>query len=238
MIWTRVLYPSRLLLPALLAATPPARLGTRTGRITGTVTDRTAGAPVANVSVIVVGTQLGGRTGADGRFTIADVPVGAQRVHAARIGYTPVDQLVTLAAGQTVDASTSRCPRRPVTLDQMVVVGYGTQRRSDLTGSVASVTPNVEQTPMLSLEQTLQGAAPGVMVTQASSAPGGALSIRIRGGASVTGNNEPLYVIDGFPIENDPDARTRATAVVTRRRRFRRIRWPRSTRTTSSRSRS
>ena len=92
-----------------------------------------------------------------------------------------------------------------VTLDQMVVVGYGTQRRSDLTGSVASVTPNVDQTPVLSLEQTLQGSAPGVMVTQASSAPGGALSIRVRGGASVTGNNEPLYVIDGFPIENDPD---------------------------------
>src|SRR6476619_5826481 len=87
----------------------------------------------------------------------------------------------------------------------MVVTGYGQQRRSDLTGSVSSVTPNVDQTPVLSLEQTLQGSAPGVMVTQASSAPGGALSIRIRGGASVTGNNEPLYVIDGFPIENDPE---------------------------------
>ena len=68
------------------------------------------------------------------------------------------------------------------------------------------MTPNVSQTPTLSLEQALQGAAPGVMVTQASSAPGGALSVRIRGGSSVTGNNEPLYVIDGFPIENNPDA--------------------------------
>ena len=58
---------------------------------------------------------------------------------------------------------------------------------------------------MLSLEQTLQGAAPGVMVTQASSAPGRRASIRIRGGSSVTGNNEPLYVIDGFPVENDPE---------------------------------
>ena len=88
----------------------------------------------------------------------------------------------------------------------MVVVGYGTQRRSDLTGSVASVTPNVDQTPTLSLEQALQGAAAGVQVLQASSAPGGALSIRVRGGSSVTGNNEPLYVIDGFPVDNDPDA--------------------------------
>ena len=88
----------------------------------------------------------------------------------------------------------------------MVVTGYGQQRRSDLTGAIASVTPNVDQTPVLSLEQTLQGAAPGVMVTQASSAPGGALSIRVRGGSSVTGNNEPLYVIDGFPVENDPES--------------------------------
>ena len=76
------------------------------------------------------------------------------------------------------------------------------------------------------------------MVTQASAAPGGALSIRIRGGASVTGNNEPLYVIDGFPIENDPDNQSPSDGGRDRRRRCRRIRWRRSTRTTSSRSRS
>ena len=203
MIWTRASWSLACLSSLVLAATS-ATAQTGTGRVTGTVTERTAGAPVSNVAITVVGTSLGARTGADGRFTINEVPVGAQRLRAARIGYSPSDQLVTLAAGQTVTSNFSLAAAT-VTLDQMVVVGYGSQKRSDLTGSVASVTPNVEQTPVLSLEQTLQGAAPGVMVTQASSAPGGALSIRVRGGASVTGNNEPLYVIDGFPIENDPD---------------------------------
>jgi hypothetical protein len=203
MIWTRARW-SLALVSSLLAATSAAAQ-TGNGRVTGIVTDRTAGAPVSNVSITVVGTSLGGRTGPDGHFTIAEVPAGQQRLRAARIGYSPSDQLVTIAAGQaaTVNFALSTAT---VTLDQMVVTGYGTQRRSDLTGAVASVTPNVDQTPVLSLEQTLQGAAPGVMVTQASSAPGGALSIRVRGGASVTGNNEPLYVIDGFPVENDPDA--------------------------------
>lgn len=208
MSWTRVL--SRLaVVPALalaaLAAASPASAQTATGRITGIVTDRIAGAPVANVTISVVGTPLAARTSAEGRYTIADVPAGHQRLRAARIGYAPLDQLVSVGEGQTVTVNLA-LQTASVTLDQVVVVGYGTQKRSDLTGSVASVTPNVEQTPVLSLEQTLQGAAPGVMVTQASSAPGGALSIRIRGGSSVTGNNEPLYVIDGFPIENDPDA--------------------------------
>jgi TonB-linked SusC/RagA family outer membrane protein len=204
MLSTRLLSRLALLLPALLAATPPATASAQAGRIIGLITDRTAGAPVANVSVTINGTQLGGRTGAEGRYTISDVPAGTQRVKAARIGYTPVEQQVTVAAGQTVTLNIA-LSAASVTLDQMVVVGYGAQRRSDLTGSVATVTPNAEQTPTLSLEQALQGAAAGVSVTQASSAPGGALSIRIRGGSSVTGNNEPLYVIDGFPIENNAD---------------------------------
>ncbi|HXT15390.1 MAG TPA: TonB-dependent receptor [Gemmatimonadaceae bacterium] len=188
--------------PALIAQTTQAG---GTGRITGIVADRVAGAPIANVSITISGTTLGARTGVDGRYTINEVPAGAQHLRAARIGYSPTEQAVTVAAGQTATVNLSMA-QATITLDQVVVVGYGTQKRSDLTGSVASVTPNVDQTPVLSLEQTLQGAAPGVMVTQASSAPGGALSIRIRGGSSVTGNNEPLYVIDGFPIENDPDA--------------------------------
>ena len=198
---------TRLTSVALLATTVNAAGAQQagTGRITGTVTDRTAGAPIPNVSVTVTGSTAGGRTGADGRYTIADVPAGTRRIHVARIGYAPADQQVMVSAGQTTTLNVA-LSAASVTLDQMVVVGYGTQRRSDLTGAVTSVTPNVEQTPILSLEQALQGAAAGVMVTQASSAPGAALSIRVRGGSSVTGNNEPLYVVDGFPIENDPDA--------------------------------
>ena len=198
----RLLALARMTLGLALAGFPLAAQSA-TGRITGAVTDRVAGAPIANVSVSIVGTTLGARTGPDGRYTIAGVPTGNRLVRAARIGYTPLDQSVTVSADQPITINLA-LSTASTTLDQMVVVGYGTQRRSDLTGSVASVTPNVEQKPVLSLEQALQGAAAGVMVTQASSAPGGALTIRIRGGSSVTGNNEPLYVIDGFPIENDP----------------------------------
>lgn len=204
MICTRVFVP-RTLFTALALSAATAAAQQSTGRVTGLVTDRTAGAPIPNVAVTIVGTSLGARTGADGRYTIGEVPAGSQRVRAARIGYSPSDQQVSVTAGQATTLNIA-LSAASVTLDQMVVVGYGTQRRSDLTGSVASVTPNVDQAPVLSLEQTLQGAAPGVVVTQASSAPGAALSIRVRGGSSVTGNNEPLYVIDGFPIENDPDA--------------------------------
>jgi len=146
---------TRLTLAAMVSGfvTPTGAQQPGTGRITGSVTDRTAGAPVPNVSVTVTGTTLGGRTGTDGKYTIADVPAGVHRIHLARIGYSPSDQQVTVSAGQTTTTNVS-LSAASVTLDQMVVVGYGAQRRSDLTGSVASVTPNVAQTPTLSLNRS------------------------------------------------------------------------------------
>jgi TonB-linked SusC/RagA family outer membrane protein len=89
-------------------------------------------------------------------------------------------------------------------LTAVVSVGYGTQNKRDVTGSVSAVSLDaLENTPIVSIDQVLQGTSPGVDVTTASSEPGGALSVRIRGTSSITGNAEPLYVIDGFPIEND-----------------------------------
>src|SRR5689334_5967073 len=129
------------LLPALFAAFTSVGAQATAGRITGLITDRTVGAPIANVTVTVAGTQLGARTGADGRYSINDVPPGAQRVRASRIGYAPFEQSVTVSAGQTATLNVA-LSAASVTLDQMVVTGYGAQRRSDLTGSVATVTPN------------------------------------------------------------------------------------------------
>ena len=120
MLSTRLLSRLALLLPALLAATP-ASASAQAGRIVGLITDRTAGAPVANVTVTINGTQLGGRTGAEGRYTINDVPAGTHRVKASRIGYTPVEQQVTVAAGQTVTLNLA-LSAASVTLDQIVVV--------------------------------------------------------------------------------------------------------------------
>ena len=111
MLSTRVL--ARLaLLPALFAAAATAAAQGSGGRITGLITDRTAGAPISNVSVTIVGTELGARTGADGKYTISDVPPGAKRVRAARIGYAPIEQPITVAAGQTATLNLALWPRR------------------------------------------------------------------------------------------------------------------------------
>ena len=184
---------------------PGAVFAQSTGRIVGTVTDSAGTRPLANVGVGVVTQPLGARTDSAGRYTIGNVAPGRYRVRAQLIGFAAREDTVDVAAGQTATVN-FRLARTSVTLEQVVVVGYGTQRRSDLTGSVTSVTPNVERQPVTSVEQTLQGTAPGVQVTQASAAPGGGMSIRIRGGSSVNGSNEPLYVIDGFPVENDANS--------------------------------
>ncbi|HEX2095520.1 MAG TPA: SusC/RagA family TonB-linked outer membrane protein, partial [Longimicrobiaceae bacterium] len=200
-----------LLLPGLLAAQEG------TGRITGTVT---AGqAPLSGAAVVVTGTERRAVSGPDGRYTIIGVAPGTHQLRASMIGHGNSVQAVTVAAGETATVN-FQLTAEAVQLEGIVAVGYGSQRRRDVTGAVASVSPEaLEKTPVASLDQMLQGTAAGVQVTQASSAPGGGISVRVRGSSSITGNSEPLYVIDGFPIENDPEAASpgdggRATASV------------------------
>ena len=203
---TATRWTSLLALPAILVLCAGAVASAQSGpgRLTGIVTEAESSQPVPDVAVTVVGFPQATRSDAAGRYLIAALAPGNYTIRFARIGFAARTDTVIIAPGATNVHAVS-LKRVTVTLDQVVVVGYGTQKRSDLTGSVASVTPTVEQTPITSLEQTLQGAAPGVIVSTASSAPGGGLSIRIRGGSSVSGNNEPLYIIDGFPVENDPN---------------------------------
>jgi TonB-linked SusC/RagA family outer membrane protein len=190
-----------LILVALCAAPGVARA--QTGRISGTVTDSASGQPVQSATVLVVGTQSGAVTNAEGRYVINVVPVGPRSVRVQRLGYAPRTQPVIVADGQTATAN-FLMPAQVARLNAVVSVGYGTQLERNLTGSVSTVTTAaLERTPIVSVDQVLQGTAPGVSVTTASSEPGGALSVRIRGTSSITGNAEPLYVIDGFPIEND-----------------------------------
>ncbi|HEX8694811.1 MAG TPA: TonB-dependent receptor [Longimicrobium sp.] len=202
MSWTRILT----LVGALLLPVSAALAQGGTGTVSGTVVDAQTARPLADVAVTVVGTQRSTVTSAEGRYTLTQVPAGAHTVRASRPGYAPADQAVTVAAGQTATAS-FRLQTSAVQLQEVVAVGYGQQRRRDITGAVSSVnTQALENAPVQSLDQLLQGTAAGVNVTTASSAPGGGISIRVRGTASITGNSEPLYVIDGFPIENDPES--------------------------------
>jgi len=196
-----------------LAFLPVAALAQATGRISGTVTEGETPRPLAGATVSVVGTAARAVTNASGQFSIASVPAGPHTVRVTRLGYVAAEKSVTVAAGETATVSFS-VATQAVGLSEVVAVGYGTQRRRDLTGSVSSVNTQATETmPLTSVDQMLQGTAPGVQVSTASSAPGGGISIRVRGGTSVSEgvSNEPLYVIDGFPIEVDYGAQSPGT---------------------------
>jgi iron complex outermembrane receptor protein len=173
-----------------------------TGTISGRVVDSTSQQPLAGVTVRISGTQRGALTQADGAFILPGVPAGPQPIQANRIGYAAQQQQVTVTAGGT---ATVQFRLRPVaaSLNEVVVVGYGTQRRNAITGAVSTV--NAEQANVgvvPNVNNLIQGRAAGVNVTVNSGEPGAGAQIRIRGGTSISASNEPLYVIDGVPIQN------------------------------------
>lgn len=162
--------------------------------VSGNVRDET-GAALPGVSVLVKGTNTGTVTDTDGRFSIS-VPGPEAVLVFSFIGY--LTQELSVGAEDELQVRMQVDQQR---LEEVVVVGYGTQRREDVTGSVSSISSeDLERIPMTSFDQGIQGLASGVQVTQSSSAPGGRVSIRVRGGNSLSSGNEPLYVIDGYPV--------------------------------------
>jgi TonB-linked SusC/RagA family outer membrane protein len=165
-------------------------------QVTGTVTSAADNQPLPGANVLIRGTSTGTTTDREGKFSLS-VPAAATLVF-SYVGFR--NQEVEVGNRSEVAVSLALADE---SLDEVVVIGYGTQKKSDLTGSVASVTAaEVKALPVASVEQSLQGRATGVQVVQGNAAPGGATSVRIRGGNSILGGNEPLYVIDGFPVYN------------------------------------
>ena len=205
---TTLNWASRLMiLLACIAA--PSVLAAQTGRVTGTVTDTATGQPIISATVSVVGkSNLAAITGADGHYSISGIPEGIVQLSARRIGYAPAERQAVAKAGETQVVHFA-LRAQAAQLAAVVSVGYGSQNKRDVTGAVSAVTTDaLERSPIVSIDQLLQGTSPGVDVTTASSEPGGALTVRIRGTSSITGSAEPLYVIDGFPIENDIDGQS------------------------------
>jgi TonB-linked SusC/RagA family outer membrane protein len=173
-----------------------------TGTISGRVVDAVSQQPVADVTVIVEGTRLGAVTAADGTFTIVGVPAGSQTVRARRIGFSAPVQIVVVPSSGSVSANFPM-ERRAVSLEDVVTTGYGTQRRVAITGSIATVDADQANVGVVSnVNQMIQGRAAGVTLTQNSGEPGAGAQVTIRGGSSISATNEPLYVIDGVPINN------------------------------------
>ncbi len=162
-------------------------------RVSGVVKDE-KGEPIIGANVIEKGTTNGMITDADGKFVIW-LPVKSV-LQISYIGY--VSQEIRVTNKNTLDVIMKEDTK---ILDEVVVVGYGTMKKSDLTGSISSIkAEELEKMPMTSLDQGIQGRAAGVQVTSSNGAPGGVVSIHIRGGNSLKSSNEPLYVIDGFPV--------------------------------------
>lgn len=163
--------------------------------VTGKVTDQT-GLPVIGASIIESGTQNGAITDLDGNYTL-EVEEGAT-LTVSSIGFK--DSQITVTSGQTVYNVTLAEDRE--LLDEVVVVGYGTMKRSDLSGASVSVNEKALKGSIISsLDQSLQGRAAGVTAVTTSGAPGSSSSIRVRGQATINANAEPLYVIDGVIVQ-------------------------------------
>jgi TonB-linked SusC/RagA family outer membrane protein len=171
--------------------------------VSGKVRD-SRGNAVIGASVVVKGTQTGGTTDATGAFSFA-APESATTLTVSAVGFTTIDVPIS---GGTIDVVMEETT---VDLNEVIVVGYGTARRRDVTGSVQSVkAKDFNKGVIVSPDQAIQGKAAGVMIISNSGQPGGATTVRIRGTATIRSGQQPLYVVDGVPLSGN-SARPGAT---------------------------
>lgn len=168
--------------------------------IKGNVTDNT-GEPIIGASVIEDGSASnGGVTDLDGNFTIT-LKGNSKKLKVSYVGMKP--QVVNVSGKSVVNI---KLEDDATTLNDVVVIGYGSVKKKDLTGSVATVNNKaLEAVPVANATEALQGKMAGVQITATEGSPDAEMKIRVRGGGSITGDNTPLYIVDGFPVESISD---------------------------------
>jgi TonB-linked SusC/RagA family outer membrane protein len=167
--------------------------------VTGTVVDDN-GESLPGVNVTIKGTTQGVVSDVNGKFSI-NVPNEEAVLQFTFVGYSP--QEIVTGDRRTIDVTLSEAATE---LDEVVVVGYGTVRKRDLTGSVASVSgDDITAVPTANAAQALQGRLPGVNVVSQDGRPDATISIRVRGGGSISQSNDPLFIVDGFPVSSISD---------------------------------
>jgi len=174
--------------------------------ITGNVTSKEDGSSIPGATVVVTGTTIGTTTDISGKFTLS-VPNDAVSLHITYVGMKPIDVEIGTSKELLVSLESEA-----VSLDEVIVVGYGTQKKRDLTGAISSIKTNdVILSSNSDIGHTLKGKAAGLMVRENSAQPGGGLDILIRGAGSINASNAPLFVVDGFPISDlqQPDNGTK-----------------------------
>jgi TonB-dependent starch-binding outer membrane protein SusC len=172
----------------------------QTGGIRGKVVDEN-NQPLPGVAVSIGGTTIGSTTDVNGIYTITRLQAGNYNITANFIGYVPFKKAVIV--GSSVVELNFGLQLQSTGLNEVVVIGYGTEKKKDLTGSISTVTAKDFNTgDVTTPEQLIQGKVAGVSIVSNGGAPGAGSQIRIRGGASVNGSNNPLIVIDGVPLDN------------------------------------
>lgn len=178
-----------LLVPALLFAQQTVR---------GTVTEAKGNSPLPGVGIIIKGTVKGAATDFDGNYTLENVKAGDVLVF-SYMGFNT--QQITVGNNTTINVA---LVENAETLDEVVIIGYGVTTVKDATGSVTSVkAKDLNKGAIVSPDQMLTGKVAGVQITSDGGAPGGGSKIRIRGGSSLNASNDPLFIIDGVPVDKD-----------------------------------
>lgn len=177
-----------------------AQNGLAQEQVTGVVTDNN-GVPLLGVNVIEQNTTNGTTTDFDGNFEITPTTQNPVLVF-SYVGFTTRE--VPVSGGEQLSITLDE---DAAALEEVVVIGYGTQLEENITGSVSRISSeSIENIPQVSVDQLMQGRAAGVAVTKNSGQPGAAVSVRIRGVNSITGSSEPLYIIDGIPTSGEAGA--------------------------------
>lgn len=161
--------------------------------IRGTVIDANTTLPIEGATIMVKGTSIGTTTNSRGEFSL-DVPDNSKILIISSVGYTSVEVAISNSISVKLTASSTD-------LDEVVVVGYETVKKSDLTGAISTVNADkLDKATAPDVSRMLQGKVAGLQILQSSAQPGGGLDILIRGGGSINASNRPLFVVDGFPI--------------------------------------
>ena len=164
--------------------------------VTGTVTSKEG--PIAGASVTVKGTNKGTSADSRGQFTISNVSSNSVLVISS-VGFTSKEVSIGSQTSLTITLEIDS-----QSLNEVVVIGYGSQRKKDLTGSVVSISSvDFQKGNIVTPDQLVAGKVAGVQITSNGGAPGAGSTIRIRGGSSLNANNDPLIVIDGVPLDNN-----------------------------------
>jgi TonB-linked SusC/RagA family outer membrane protein len=180
----------------LLSANTVASQKAADATVTGTVTDASSGNTLPGVNILVKGTSRGASTGSDGDYEVT-VPSLQDTLVFSYIGYRTKE--IPINGRTTINTSLQQ---QAIAGEEIVVIGYGTQQKKNVSGSISSVSSDdLEEAPVSRVDDALQGRVSGVRVTSSSGAPGASASVRIRGTTSIN-NSQPLYIVDGVPVDN------------------------------------